>query len=229
MSIATNLAAVRARLDRAAIAAGRDPSSVRLLAASKTRTPADIEEAITAGHTLFGENRAQELRDKGRALEGRPIEWHFIGGLQKNKIKYIVGRAVLVHSIDSLSLATALSDRIQRDGLPPIGVLLQVNLAGEASKGGTTQAAALDLAARIHELPGVALRGLMTLPPFSANPDEVAPWFSGLAALAEAGRSQGLPLTELSMGMSGDLEVAVAHGATIVRVGTAIFGRRRYL
>lgn len=228
MSIAANLQDIRVQIDRSVSAAGRQPGSVRLLAASKTRTADDVREAMAAGQVLFGENRAQELRDKTRALAGEELEWHFIGALQKNKIKYIVGSAVLVHSVDSLALAEALSGRCLRDGVPPVGVLLQVNLAGEASKGGTTRSEALALARQVHALPGVALRGLMTIPPFSADPQESAPWFSGLASLAAEGRSEGLPLNELSMGMSGDLEVAVAHGATIVRVGTAIFGRRSY-
>ncbi|MFT5681577.1 MAG: pyridoxal phosphate enzyme (YggS family), partial [Myxococcota bacterium] len=148
--------------------------------------------------------------------------------LQKNKVKYIVGSAVLVHSVDNLALAEALSARCLRDGVPPIGVLLQVNLAGEASKSGASRDEALSFARQMHALPGVALRGLMTVPPYSADPQEAAPWFSGLAGLAEEGRAEGLPLDELSMGMSGDLEVAVAHGATIVRIGTAIFGQRSY-
>ena len=226
MSIIDNLAAVRRRIDDAARAAGRDPADVRLLAVSKTRPVEAIETAMEAGQVQFGENRAQELRDKSRALAGRDIQWHFIGGLQKNKVKYVVGSATLVHSVDSLALAEALSARCLRAGVAPIGVLLQVNLSGEASKGGTTRAAALELARSIHALPGVDLRGLMTMPPFSLQPEEAAPWFAGLAALAAEGQAEGLPLTELSMGMSGDLEVAVAHGATIVRVGTAIFGRR---
>jgi pyridoxal phosphate enzyme (YggS family) len=228
MSIAANLAEIRAQIDHAVASAGRAPGSVRLLAASKTRTSAEVREAMAAGQVLFGENRAQELRDKTRELAGEALEWHFIGALQKNKVKYIVGSAVLVHSVDSLPLAEALSERCLRDGVPPIGVLLQVNLAGEATKSGTTGSDALLLARRIHALPGVALRGLMTIPPNSDDPEECAPWFSGLAGLAAAGRAEGLPLRELSMGMSGDLAVAIRHGATIVRVGTAIFGHRSY-
>ena len=226
MSIIENLTAVRRRIDDAARAAGRDPADVRLLAVSKTRPVEAIEAAMTTGQVQFGENSAQDLRDKSRALAGRDIEWHFIGSLQKNKVKYVVGCATLVHSVDSLALAEALSARCVRVGEAPIGVLLQVNLSGEESKGGTTRAEALELARSIHALPGVDLRGLMTMPPFSLQPEEAAPWFAGLAALAAEGRAQGLPLSELSMGMSGDLEVAVAHGSTIVRVGTAIFGRR---
>ena len=226
MSIATQLAAVRQRVDAAAIAAGREPASVKLLAASKTRSVDAVREAIAAGHTLFGESRAQELRDKANTLSDQDIEWHFIGALQKNKIKYVVGKAAMVHSVDSLALATALSDRCVREGVSPIGVLLQVNLAGEATKSGTTRQQALSLAHAMHALPGISLRGLMTLPPYSTSPEKAAPWFAGLAALAADGRTAGLPLEELSMGMSGDLEVAIAHGSTIVRVGTAIFGRR---
>jgi pyridoxal phosphate enzyme (YggS family) len=225
--IAARLAAVRARLAAAVESAGRDPASVRLLAASKTRTPADLRSALAAGQHLLGENRAQELRDKGNALEGEDIEWHFIGPLQKNKIKYVVGRARMIHSIDSLALAEAIDARIAQQKLPPIEALIQVNIGDESSKSGVPAAEALALVQAVDALPGLSVRGLMTIPPPVENPTDAAPYFDAMVALAAAGRAAGLPLDELSMGMSHDLEVAVAHGATIVRVGTAIFGPRR--
>jgi hypothetical protein len=223
----TRLAAVRARFDAAVQAAGRDPSSVRLLAASKTRTADDVRVVMASGQVLFGENRAQELRDKGSALDGEAIEWHFIGALQRNKVKYIVGRATMIHSVGSLSLAEAISARVVRMGLPPIDALIQVNIGREDSKSGALPESALALARSVDALPGVSVRGLMAIPPPVDDPADAAAFFTEMVALSEAGRASGLSLTELSMGMSNDMEVAIAHGATIVRVGRAIFGPRR--
>ena len=222
--ISENLARVNARIDAACSSAGRDRSSVRLLAASKRTDAAGVETAAAAGHLLFGENRAQSLRDKAREVRA-PVEWHFIGHLQKNKVKYIVGCASMVHSLDSLDLAQALSSRLQlhreRTGpLPDLDVLVQVKLAEEEAKTGVPAPEALSLCRQISELPGLRLRGLMTIPPQAGTPSD---WFSRLAGLAEEGRAGGLALEELSMGMSGDLEEAVACGATIVRLGTAVF------
>lgn len=232
--IAQRLAAVQARLDAACAAAGRDRSEVRLLAATKTRTPEEVVEGVVAGMTLVGENRAQELRDKVDAVAAMlppgvlPPQWHFIGALQRNKVKYVVGRATLVHAVDSLKLAEALSERVIELGLDtPLGVLVEVNTGGELSKAGVPPEQALDLCATLQALPGLALRGLMTIPPETPDPADAARYFERLALLREQGRALGLPLSELSMGMSGDLDVAVACGATIVRVGTALFGPRR--
>lgn len=227
-ALADRVAAVRARVMAACRSVGRDPASVALLAATKTRTPAEIALAVRAGIRLVGENRAQELRDKHEAVaallapEPAP-EWHFIGALQRNKVKYVVGRATLVHAVDSLKLGEELSAQALEAGTP-IGVLVEVNTGGEASKAGVVPEAALDLAQALHALPGLRLRGLMTIPPDVPEP---RPFFERLAALGEEGRQRGLPLSELSMGMSGDLEAAIACGATIVRVGTALFGPRR--
>lgn len=233
MTIEQRLAAVRARLSQAITGSGRDPATVRLLAASKTRSAEDVREAMAAGQRLFGENRAQELRDKGDALEGEDIEWHFIGSLQKNKIKYCVGRATLIHSVDGFSLAEAIDRRSasyleQNPGSKPVGVLVQVNIGEEAAKGGAPIEDALALCRKVHDLRHVQLRGLMAVPPATADPEGARPYFERLATLAEDGRAKGLPLTELSIGMSHDLEVAVSCGATIVRVGSAIFGPRQY-
>lgn len=228
-SIAEKLAEIRARLEAAARAAGRDPASVTLVAVSKT-FPADaINEALSAGQTLFGESRAQELRDKV-PLVGPQARWHFIGALQRNKVKYVVGRVAMVESVDSLELARELDARVQSTGggggPVPLPVLVEVNLGGEETKHGVEPEQALALAREIHRLPGLALRGLMTIPPWQEDPEQVAPCFERLAALAAEGRAEGLPLHELSMGMSHDFEVAIRHGATLVRVGTAIFGAR---
>lgn len=231
VDVAARLAAVRARLLAAAVAAGRDPATVRLLAASKTRPPEEVRAALAAGQTLFGENRAQELRDKHDALLGEPLEWHFIGALQRNKVKYVVGRAALIHSVDSEMLAEAINERCGQlraagEMAGPVGVLVQINVGEEGTKAGSTVSDSLALARRVQGLPHLSLRGLMAIPPYTEDPWAAAPYFAAMAALAAEGRAAGLPLEELSMGMSHDLEVAVAHGATLVRVGTAIFGAR---
>jgi PLP dependent protein len=233
VSIADRLHAIQERVASACLAAGRPPGSARLLAASKTRSPEDVAAALKAGQRLFGENRGQEMRDKPDSVAalaaeaGLPTpEWHFIGALQRNKVKYVVGRATLVHAVDSLRLGQAISDRVGRTGAADLGVLVEVNVGAEQTKAGVPPGAALELAGALHALPGVQVRGLMTIPPAVERPEDAAPYFARMAALQAEGRSLGLPMDELSMGMSGDFEVAIAHGATIVRVGTAIFGRR---
>ena len=219
MSIAENLAAVRARIADAARAAGRDPSSVTLVAVSKTKPVEDLIAAHAAGQRVFGENYAQELRDKADVL-GPSYDWHYIGSLQRNKVKYVVGRATLVHDVDSIALAEEIG---KRSGTRTTGILLGVNIGEEPQKSGFLPGDVLGAARTIATLPGVELRGLMCIPPAEGA---ARPHFARLAALAEEGRAQGLPLHELSMGMSHDVEEAIAEGATYVRVGTAIFGAR---
>lgn len=216
--IADTLAAVRARIDTATAAAGRPPGSVTLVAVSKTRPVEDLVAAHAAGQLDFGENYAQELRDKADAL-GAGYRWHFIGSLQRNKVKYVVGRAALVHDVDSLALA----EEIGKRSTSPTAVLLGVNIGAEPQKSGVLPDEALALARAVHAVPGVSLRGLMCIPP---PVDDPSPFFAALADLAARGRADGLPLDELSMGMSHDYPLAIAHGATLVRVGTAIFGAR---
>lgn len=224
--IAQRLAAVKARVEAACVAAGREPAEVQLIAVSKTRPLSDVLHAAAAGQQHFGENYAQELRDKGAEQDALtdcpPLQWHFIGHLQRNKVRYVSGRAALIHTVDSLRLAKEIGKRAEA----PQGVLVQVNVGDEAAKSGAPIEEALGLCEAVAELPGVALRGLMCIPPACETAERVAPYFQRLAELAEAGRARGLPLTELSMGMSSDFEVAIRHGATLVRVGTAIFGRR---
>lgn len=239
MSIAERLAAVQRRVDQACAAAGRPRDQVRLLAASKTRSAHEIIAGVVAGIDLLGENRAQELRDKFEAVHtGLPSgaatpEWHFIGPLQRNKVKYVVGRATMVHAVDSMKLAQELSKRVQQlprgappPAGPPLQILVEVNVAGELSKAGVPPDQALELCHQAAELPGLELRGLMTIPPPTADPDQARAWFAQVRRLSEQGREQGLDLVELSMGMSADLGAAIAEGSTIVRVGTAIFGPR---
>jgi pyridoxal phosphate enzyme (YggS family) len=223
-NIGARVRALQEKIAAAAVAAGRDPASVALLAASKTQSVEAIQEALVAGQTLLGENRAQSLRDKAPRLASHSPapSWHFIGRLQKNKIKYVVPWARLIHTVDSLALAQAIGAKTSE----PIGVLIQVNTGNDPAKGGVAPSTVLTLAEEINQVKGVHLRGLMTIPPFTDDPDQATPFFEELAALAEAGRARGLPLHELSMGMSGDFHQAIAAGSTIVRIGTAIFGAR---
>jgi hypothetical protein len=222
MSIAENLDRVRATLTAASVAAGRPTGAVRLVAVSKLRPAADVLEAAAAGQVDFGENYAQELRDKADAIS-LPVRWHFIGALQRNKVKYIVGRATLVHDVDNLALAEEIG---RRSGATATGILLGVNIGEEPQKSGVLPKAALALARAVSVVPGITLRGLMCIPPAVDEPEAAAPFFAALADLAARGRAEGLPLDELSMGMSHDYPVAIRHGATLVRVGTAIFGAR---
>jgi pyridoxal phosphate enzyme (YggS family) len=217
--IAEDLLAVRARVEAAARAAGRDPATVGLIAVSKTVPLDRVAEAWSAGHRDFGENYAQELRDKSAALDPG-IRWHFIGRFQRNKAKYLV-RAHRVHALESLAQAEALAER----GAPP-PVLVAVNLAGEASKGGVPPAGLGALLDALAAGPGGAV-GLMCIPPAVEDPAAAAPFFAELRALAAHHRARGhTGLVELSMGMSHDFEVAIREGATWVRIGTAIFGAR---
>lgn len=222
MSIAENLDRVRATLREATLAAGRPVDTVRLVAVSKIQPVAAIVEALEAGQVDFGENYAQELRDKAELVTA-PIRWHFIGALQRNKVKYVVGRASLVHDVDNLALAEEIG---KRSGTSPTGILLGVNIGEEPQKSGVLPKDALAMAEAMTRIPGVALRGLMSIPPAVETPEAAAPYFEALADLAARGRAAGLPLDELSMGMSHDYAVAVRYGATLVRVGTAIFGAR---
>jgi len=185
------------------------------------RTVEEIQAAMTCGQVDFGENYAQHLRDKCDAIGPGPA-WHFIGALQKNKVKYVAGRAHLFHALDRIGLA----DEFQKRSGTPQPVLVAVNTGGEASKTGVDVDAALSLCEAVELHPGVELQGLMTIPPPVEQPQDAAPFFATLSELAQEGRRRGLPLTELSMGMSHDFEVAIAQGATLVRVGTAIFGPR---
>ena len=226
MSIAENLRDVLARVTEAAVAAGREPGSVTLLAVSKTRPAEDVREALAAGQRHFGENYAQELRDKADLCADAPeIVWHFIGALQTNKAKVVAPRAALVHDVDRLDLAVELGRRVGATHAGPrtIGVLLGVNIGEEAQKSGVLPRTALALAAQVHAVPGVSLRGLMCIPPAEGDP---RPHFERLRALRDDGLARGLPLHDLSMGMSHDFPDAIACGATFVRVGTAIFGPR---
>ena len=223
--ITQNLEEVRAAIAAAAHRAGRDPGSVRLVAVSKTVDLERIRAAIDAGQDLFGENYLQEARDKIAAL-GRKVSWHLVGHLQSNKARGAVELFDLIHAVDRLKLAGALDAAAARLGQVQ-DVLIQVNQAGEATKSGVIPAAAPALVQEIARLPHLRVLGLMTMPPWFPDPEAARPYFKALRVLRDHLRGlTGLPLTELSMGMSGDFAVAVEEGATLVRVGTAIFGGR---
>jgi pyridoxal phosphate enzyme (YggS family) len=219
-TIADNLQAIKARMERAARSAGRDPSAVRLLAASKTQPPAAIEQAMAAGQRAFGENYVQEALEKMDRLAQSQLEWHLIGALQSNKTRLVAERFQWVHTLEREKIAQRLSAQ-RPPGLTPLNVLLQVNVSGESSKSGIAPAQALPLARAVAALPGLRLRGLMAIPEPGADRSryrEVRDVFERLGS--------EFPLDTLSMGMSDDMDLAIAEGATLVRIGTAIFGER---
>ncbi|TLX53378.1 YggS family pyridoxal phosphate-dependent enzyme [Stutzerimonas nosocomialis] len=223
-TIATNIAKVGARIREAAQASARDAESVGLLAVSKTQPAEAIREAFGAGVRDFGENYLQEALDKQTALTDLALHWHFIGPIQSNKTKAIAEHFDWVHSVDRLKIAQRLSEQ-RPDALGPLNICLQVNVSGEASKSGCAPEAVAGLAEAIAELPRLRLRGLMTIPAPTEDPTEQRRAFARLRQLKEA---LGPDLDTLSMGMSQDLEAAIAEGATWVRIGTALFGARDY-
>jgi pyridoxal phosphate enzyme (YggS family) len=228
-AIQERLAAVGDRLRAAAVRVGRDPAGVALVAVSKHHPAAAVRAAYDAGQRRFGENYGQELRDKAAALTGLPgLTWHFIGPLQRNKVKYVVGTAALVQSVDSLELLDELEHRAAARGID-VDCLVEVNIAGEATKSGVDLEEVAELLDGFAPRPHLRCRGLMTMPPFVDDPEEARPYFRALRELRDrlaATPRRGVELAELSMGMTQDFEVAVEEGATIVRVGTAIFGAR---
>ncbi|MFN3594324.1 MAG: YggS family pyridoxal phosphate-dependent enzyme [Thiobacillaceae bacterium] len=225
-AIAEALQAVQARINAACAAAGRDPTSVQLLAVSKTHPADAIRAAYAAGQRAFGESYVQEALAKQAELADLEIEWHYIGPLQRNKTRVVAEHFAWVHGIDRVELAERLS-RQRHEHLPPLQVCVQVNVGREASKRGVPPEAALPLARQVAGLPRLKLRGFMTIPPPSDEPATQRGYFRILAALLRQARAEGLDVDTLSMGMSQDLESAIAEGATIIRVGTAIFGARR--
>lgn len=224
-TIAANLQAVKRRISAACLAAGRKPGSVTLLAVSKTWPAMRIAEAASCGQRCFGENYVQEATAKITELSDFELEWHFIGPLQTNKTRAVAEQFAWVHSIDRLKLAERLS--AQRPGnLPSLQVCLQVNVSGEASKSGCAPSDVEALANAVARLPRLVLRGLMTIPEPTDDMTLLRSRFALLRQLRDRLNTQGLALDTLSMGMSHDLEAAIAEGATMVRVGTAIFGKR---
>ncbi|MBV4540865.1 YggS family pyridoxal phosphate-dependent enzyme [Pseudomonas vlassakiae] len=223
-TIADNLSALAARIHNAAQAAGRDPASVRLLAVSKTKPASAIREIYAAGVRDVGENYLQEALAKQQELGDLPLIWHFIGPIQSNKTKAIAEHFDWVHSVDRLKIAQRLSEQ-RPAGLPPLNICLQVNVSGEDSKSGCAPADLPALAKDVAALPNLCLRGLMAIP---EPTEDRAAQEAAFASLKQLQASLGLGLDTLSMGMSHDLEAAIAQGATWVRIGTALFGARHY-
>ncbi len=227
-SIAPSLQAVNARVARVAQSVGRQPDEITLLAASKTNPAERVREAWLAGQTIFGENYLQEALVKISALADLPIEWHFIGPIQSNKTKRIAENFAWVHSVDREKIADRLS-KDRSESLPPLQVCLQVNVSGEDNKSGVAPEEVASLAAHIVRLPRLKLRGLMAVPELTTATALQRDQFHMLRELFDQLMRDGYELDTLSMGMSEDMDIAIAEGATMVRVGTAIFGPRRYL
>ncbi|MGK2955226.1 MAG: YggS family pyridoxal phosphate-dependent enzyme [Solirubrobacterales bacterium] len=226
--IRSNINAVRGRINAACEKVGRDPDSVRLLLATKTLGPGPIRVAIEAGETLVAENRVQEVRPKFEALADLEYERHFIGHLQSNKINALLPYVSCIQTLDRLSLANKLQTKLEAAGRQ-LEVLLQVNTSGEASKSGVDPDEVTDFAKEVSRLDALKVRGLMTIGLFTEEPEMTRPSLTRLRELRDQVRELGLEgvgMDELSMGMSGDLEIAVEEGSTIVRVGSAIFGAR---
>ncbi|HNT56421.1 MAG TPA: YggS family pyridoxal phosphate-dependent enzyme [Syntrophales bacterium] len=226
-SVGDNVARIRERIAEAALRRGRDPSGVRLMAVTKTVDDSRIGEALAAGVDILGENYVQEAKRKIEIL-GRKVEWHFVGHLQSNKARYAVRLFDLIHSVDRSGLAAELDRRSDRAGVVT-PVLIQVSLGGEETKGGVLPEDALALVREVAAMKHLSVRGLMTMPPWFDDPEEARPFFRALREMGERVRESGIPgvsMEELSMGMTQDYEVAVEEGATIVRVGRALFGER---
>ena len=220
-----HLQSIRERLAAAAATAGRNVDSITLLAASKDQPPERVRAVAAAGVRHFGESYLQEALQKMAALRDLPVTWHFIGRLQTNKTRQVAGAFEWVHGVDRLKIAERLSQQRPPDA-PPLNLCLQVNVAGESSKGGVPASELPALAAAVAKLPRLKLRGLMCIPPDEPDPARQRHWFAALRRELESLNAAGARLDTLSMGMSGDFESAVLEGATIVRIGTALFGPR---
>ena len=229
VNVAANYRAIQSRIVDAATRSRRKPEEIKLLAAAKSQSIEAIRAAIAAGVTLIGENYVQEAQAKKLAIADEAVEWHMIGHLQRNKVKPAVELFALMESLDSVTLARELAKEGRRRN-KNVRAFIEVNLAGEESKSGVPEDKVLDLLETISELSNLTIDGLMTVPPFKQNPEEVRPYFTRLRELQLRLKEQRLPnidLKELSMGMTHDFTVAVEEGATIVRIGTALFGPRK--
>lgn len=227
--VVENLAKVEKKICAACERAGRKREEVTLIAVSKTKPVSMIEELLPGGARDFGENKVQELCDKYEQLP-KDIRWHLIGHLQRNKVKYVVDKACLIHSVDSLRLAEAISAEGQKKGIT-VPVLIEVNVAGEETKFGVKPEEAEGLIREIAKLPSISVRGLMTIAPYVENPEDNRVYFASLKKLCVDIKNKNIDnvsMDILSMGMTGDYEVAIEEGATMVRVGTGIFGERNY-
>lgn len=222
--IASNLQSIHARVVAAAERSGRDPAEIKLIAVSKTHPPEVIREALAAGSNVFGENKVQEAEGKVLELGRDGIEWHLIGHLQSNKARKAVQLFDVIHSVDSIDIAQRLERICTEEGREELPVLIQVDLAAEETKSGIAESDLSSLIEYVRSCERLKLIGLMILPPFFDDPEATRPYFQRLREI----RDRFLPGGELSMGMSHDFEIAIEEGATMVRVGTAIFGERDY-
>jgi len=223
--IAKNLSLVRERIEHAASKAGRDPRRITLVAVTKTATVERIREAMAAGAMIFGENYVQEASAKIEEIGKSGIQWHFIGHLQSNKAAHAVRLFDLIHSVDSVTLARELDKRAAAAG-KIVDCFIEVNLSQEGSKFGMSKEKTPELIHGLRDLKNISVKGLMTMPPYADDPEAARPYFTALRKLREEIEGSGISLPELSMGMSSDFEKAIEEGATIVRVGRAIFGER---
>lgn len=224
-TISENLLDIQDRISKAARKAGRDPGEVTLIVVTKSVEPKKVKESLSAGARIFGENYVQEAQEKISKIKDKNIKWHFIGHLQKNKAKFAVELFDVIHTVDSVELAHELNKRAKE----PQDVLIEVNIAREKTKTGVDAEGAVKLARAISSMPNLRLRGVMAIPPFNEDPEATRPYFAAIRRLAERINKEHLPgvfLRDLSMGMSNDFEVAIEEGATMVRIGTAIFGQR---
>jgi len=228
-SITHRIQTIQEKILEAALRAGRDPAGIRLVAATKTVSAANLEEAYRAGVRIFGENRLQEAQEKRRILGPREeLVWHFIGRMQRRKLKDLVGKFSLLHSVESLEQAKRINAVAEKLGIQQ-AVLLEVNVGEEASKGGFTSQEVEAGIEELDRLPHIVIQGLMTLPPWKENPEDIRPYFTQVSRLRHRLAQQAwtrIRMTELSMGMSHDYEIAIEEGATMVRMGTAMFGAR---
>lgn len=228
--ITDNIDHVEKRIAEACERAGRPRESVQLIAVSKTKPVPDLMEALNYGHNVFGENKVQEIRDKVEAMGTEGIHWHMIGHLQANKVKYLIGVVDLIHSVDNDKLAAEIEKQAAKHDVV-MDVLCEVNMAGEETKFGLKPEETMDFVKRISELPHLKIRGLMTIAPYTEDPESNRVYFKGLRELKDRINAEHIPgvdMDTLSMGMTGDYEVAIEEGATLVRVGTGIFGERHY-
>jgi pyridoxal phosphate enzyme (YggS family) len=226
--IKERLEKIEDRIKRAAEKCGRNPDEVRLVAVSKTMPKEKLVQAVEAGVDVLGENYVQEARDKFNDLYTLPVTWHFIGHLQSNKAKYVVKIFDLIHSVDSLKLAREINKQAKKINKIQ-DILIQVNISEESTKSGTQAGQTLEIVQNISQFENVAVKGLMTMPPFFNAPERVQPFFKTLGELRNQIKEENITnisMDELSMGMTGDFEVAIQEGATLVRIGTAIFGER---
>jgi len=227
MNLESRIDEIRERIGSAAVRSGRRAEDVKLVAVTKQVEPDVIARAAEYGIRAFGENYAQELRLKQEIIDravGENVEWHFIGRLQRNKVKYLVGSVALIHSLDTVSAASEIDRKARASGIK-MPVLVEVNTGGE-SKGGVEPGALDGFLRELSKLDGVEVRGLMTMPPYFDDPEKARPYFAALRDLRDELSAKYSGLKELSMGMSGDFEAAIEEGATIVRIGSAIFGSR---